>query len=63
MASDKTCTSVKKSVSKKKSVAVENNGSYLQAQMSQIGSIGTVPPSEQINISTSTGQAILTMLS
>ena len=59
---DNTCTSVKKSVSKKKSVTVENDGSYLQAQASHSASVSTVPPSGQPDI-VSTGQTILTMLS
>ena len=60
---DKTCTSINKSVSKKKSVTVENYGSYLQSYASHSVPVCTIPPSEHTNISASTGQAILTMLS
>ena len=62
-ASDKPRTSVKKTVSKKKTVSVENDGSYLQVHASHSVLVSTIPPSGHTNISASTGQAILTMLS
>ena len=62
-ASDKVCSSMKKASSKKKSVSVENDGSYLQSQASHSVPVSTLPTSEQPSISASTGQAILTMLS
>ena len=61
--SDKSCTSIKKAVSKKKSVILENESSYLQPQASQSVPVSTLPPSEQPSVSASTGQAILTTLS
>ena len=45
-------------VSKKKSVIVENDGSCLQAQASHSVFVSNPPPSEQVNISASTGQDI-----
>ena len=48
-ASDKACTSVKKSVSKKISVTLKNDGFYLQPQASHTT---PVTPSEQVNMST-----------
>ena len=63
-ASDKAHTSVIKSVSKKKTVTVENDGSYIQSHVSHSAPISTIAPSEseQTHISTSMGQAILAML-
>ena len=60
-ASDKAHTSIKKSVGKKKSASVENDGSYLQAHVSHSVPVSTIPPSAHTNISASTGQAKLTM--
>ena len=62
-ASDKARTSIKKTGSKKKSVSVGNDGSYLQPQASHSVLVSTLSTSKQPSISVSTGQAILTMLS
>ena len=62
-ASDKVHSSMKKASSKKKSVSVENDGSYLQSQVSHSVPVSTLPTFEQRSISASTGEAILTMLS
>ena len=61
-ASDKARTSIKKPVSKKKTVFLDNDGSYLQVQVSSAVPVSTTPTSDQSHISTSTGQTILTML-
>ena len=62
-ASDKVRSSMKEAGSKKKSVSVENDGSYLQPQASHSVPVSTLSTSEQPSISLLTGQAILTMLS
>ena len=61
-ASDKARTSVKKSVNRKKTVSVDNDGSYLQVQASSTAPVSTILPPEQSHMSASTGQTILTML-
>ena len=59
---DEARTSINKPVSKKKTVSVDNDGSYLQIQASSIVPVSTIPTSDQSHISVSTGQTILTML-
>ena len=61
-ASDKARTSIKKPVNKKKTVPVDNDGSYLQVQASSTGPVSTIPPPDQSHMSASTGQTILNML-
>ena len=61
-ASDKARTSIKKPASEKKTVSVDNDGSYLHIQSSSTGPVSTIPPSDQSHISASIGQTILTML-
>ena len=61
-ASDKAHTSIKKPVNRKKTVSVDNDGSYLQVQASSKVPVSTIPPSDQSHISASTEQTILTML-
>ena len=50
-------------MSKKKTVSVANDGSYLQAHVSRSVPVSTILPSVHANISMSTRQATLTMLS
>ena len=61
-ASDKARMSIKKPSSKKKTVSVDNDCSYLQVQASSTIPVSTIPTSDQSHISASTGQTILTML-
>ena len=61
-ASYKARTSINKPVNKKKTVSVDNDGSYLQAQASHSIPVSTIPPSDHSHLSASTGQAISTML-
>ena len=61
-ASDRARTSVKKSVNRKKTVSVDNDGSYLQVQASSTQPVSTILPPDQSHMSASTGQTILTML-
>ena len=49
-------------MNKKKTVPVDNDGSYLQVQASSIIPVSTIPPSDQSHMSASTGQTILNML-
>ena len=51
--SDKAHTSIKKTGSKKKSVSVENDGSYFQPQASYSVHVSTLSTSEQPSISAS----------
>ena len=61
-ASDKARTSIKKPVNKKKTVPVDNDGSYLQVQASSTGPESTISPSDQSYMSSSNGWTILNML-